>query len=160
MIRPTDGRELTHRGPEGGVRGAARALLSQRGVRSSRAGYSIIELLLVVAVLAVLSALAFTQLDAYTVKSKRTEAILGLGALRAAQRLYYLDNGRFADRFDQLAFDVTNGQRINGQTYKGGRYTYVLSNPTGPLSYRCTASADLDGDSWPDVLVTQAIQDE
>lgn len=139
-------------------RGTGRAY-ELRAMRKARRGFTVVELMFVVAVLGVLSAVAILKFNGYVMDSKRTEAYFGLASVRGAERLYYLNENRYTDRFSNLAFSIVKGQQVGTTQYFGGRYTYSLSQPDGPSSFRCVATADLDGDPWPDVLVTYDLQE-
>jgi len=121
-------------------------------MKAKRAGYSLIELMLVVALAGILGALAINQFNSYISRSKRAEALFGLAALQAAQGVYFIENQRYAGSFDEITFVVAGGARASGTEYRGKRYTYNISQPWGAKSWYATATADLDGDPWPDVL--------
>jgi type II secretory pathway pseudopilin PulG len=112
-----------------------------------------IELMLVVVILGLLARLVGNEFTTYIMRAKRTEAILGLGVVWSAQRTYLADHGTYAPTFPVLStFEVTGGQLVSPTEYRGRRYTYQLSQPWGPTSFYCIATAQLDGDLWPDIV--------
>jgi prepilin-type N-terminal cleavage/methylation domain-containing protein len=120
--------------------------------RTSRRGFTLIELMLVVAIIGILAAISVNEFTGQISLAKRTEAITGLGALWTAQQLYYAEHGVYAASFTNLDFEINGGARISPTSYKGVRYTYQLSQPWGSTSFYCIATAQLDADPWPDVL--------
>ena len=121
-------------------------------LRTSRRGFTLIELMLVVAIIGLLATISINEFSAQLMFAKRTEAVTGLSALWAAQQIYYLEHGVYADNFRSLGFEINGGTRLSQTSYKGGRYTYQLSQPWGATSYYCIATAQLDADPWPDIL--------
>ncbi len=108
--------------------------------------------MLAVAIIGLLAAISINEFSAQIMYAKRTEAVTGLGALWTAQQVYFMEHGVYAGNFGELAFDINGGTRLSPTSYKGGRYTYQLSQPWGSTSYYCIATAQLDADPWPDIL--------
>jgi prepilin-type N-terminal cleavage/methylation domain-containing protein len=131
-----------------GLRAARRA-----GVRrTAPRGFTLVEGFLVLAILGILAAIAINEFKVQVMLAKRTEAIAGLSQLWAAQQVHYSETGIYAGAFSSLAWEVAGGTRLSPTSYKGGRYTYQLSQPWGSTSYYCIATANLDQDAWPDIL--------
>jgi prepilin-type N-terminal cleavage/methylation domain-containing protein len=157
----SDDRETTHRAVKSGETertGLAPGMLTVRaarmaGVGRGSRGFTAIEVMFAVGVLAILAALAITKYNGFVIQSQRTEGYLGLAAVKAGEELYYLENKVFTPSLDLIEFQVAAGTRIAANVYKGKRYTYTLTQPWGDQSYYCSANADLDGDPWPDTLI-------
>lgn len=66
--------------------------------RPERGGFTLIELMIVVAVLAILAAIAIPKFGELILRSKESSAKGALGTFRSAIDIYYVDNeGRFPD---------------------------------------------------------------
>lgn len=121
---------------------------------SRRSGFSLIELLIAVSIIATLSIIGIQQYGLYLARSRRPEAELALAALWDAQKHFYADHGEYASSWSQLNFTMNQGQRVSETEYRGGEYTLQLSRPNGPQSWYCVATGNIDGDAWLDVLIT------
>lgn len=120
--------------------------------RNASRGFTLIELMLTVAIMGLLATISVNEFGSQVMVAKRVEAITGLGALYTAQHLHYMEHGRYAGAFSELAFEVNGGMQLSPTSYRGVRYTYQLSQPWGERSFYCIATAQLDGDPWPDIL--------
>jgi prepilin-type N-terminal cleavage/methylation domain-containing protein len=59
-------------------------------------GFSLIELMIVVAIIAFLSMIAMPSFLRFLAKAKRTEAYLNLSALYTAQKAYWAERGKYS----------------------------------------------------------------
>ena len=120
--------------------------------RRRAAGYTIIDLMIVVLIMGVLASVAINRYQRFVARSKRPEAVLAFRALAAQQREYLLSNGKYAGSFDALGFRVEGGTRISATEVQGRRYNYRLVQDDGPRSWYCIATGNIDGDPYVDVL--------
>ncbi len=100
-----------------GVRGRCQIKF---GMTSYVRGFTLIELLVVVLIIGILVAIALPQYQKAVIKSHYS-TLKQLGAsIAAAQELYYLTNGSYADTFDKL--DILFGDSTSSQQqYLWGR---------------------------------------
>ena len=66
-------------------------------MRSRNAGFTLIELMIVISLIGVLAAIAVPSFQRYQMMSKRTEAFTNLKSLATAQKGYYAEWGSFID---------------------------------------------------------------
>jgi prepilin-type N-terminal cleavage/methylation domain-containing protein len=120
--------------------------------RNVVSGFTLIEVMIAVAIVATLAALAIPRYHASVFRAQRVEAVLDLETINIAQMSHYGVYDRFTADFEHLDHGSA-GALEAPSVHRGRRYTYTLSQPWGARSWVCTASADLDGDPWPDLLV-------
>ena len=76
--------------------------------RSAR-GFSLIELMIVVAVVAILATLATANYRSYMLRTNRTEGRIALMQIQSAQERYYLQNNSYATTMATVVAPVTSG---------------------------------------------------
>lgn len=81
---------------------------ARRRTRAQR-GYSIIELMVVIAIIGILAAVAIPSFMGYLRKSKTSEAISFLGAIKQRQAAYYAEMGQYCDVNDDNPSSVPSG---------------------------------------------------
>lgn len=93
-------------------------------------GFTLIELMIVVAIVAFLAAIAVPQYFKYQAKAKRVEVAMMLSSLHTAMQTYYVEHGKYTN--------ILWGKDSVGwkpQGYKGGGknesfyYTYGFNSP-------------------------------
>lgn len=72
-----------------------RAVGTRRTARGSEAGYTLLELLVVMGVIAILTAVATPQLMGYFGKAKVQSAQLQIENINTALEMYYMENGAY-----------------------------------------------------------------
>lgn len=140
----------------------------------SKRGFTLIELMIVVAIIAFLSVVSVPSFMRFLHKAKRAEVYMNLSSIYAAQKAYWAEHGRYSDTLDG---DGGIGWKPEG--YSGGGstekfyYTYGFAGSegknhfTGKLGAGATglsmaradgngfvavAAADIDGDGKLDVI--------
>lgn len=69
-------------------------------------GFTLIELLVVVLIIGILAAIAYPKYEMVLEKSRATEALIILKNIAAANKAYYMANGKYATHIDELDIDV------------------------------------------------------
>ena len=131
-----------------------------------RFGFTLIELMIVVAIIAVLSMIAMPSFMRFLAKAKRAEAHMNLNVLYTAQKAYWAENNAYSSK---LTGSDSIGWKPEGKHY----YTYGLPGaqgvnyfagslgaPASALSsgfaskdkFLMVAAGDIDGDGQPDIL--------
>lgn len=127
-------------------------------------GFTIIELMIVVAIIAFLSMVAVPTFTKFLAKAKRAEAYMNLSSIYAAEKAYWAENGKYSDA---LSGDGGIGWQPEGSI----NYTYGFAGAegrnhfTGKLNtafsgnahadaqgFVAVAIGDIDGDGKPDIL--------
>ncbi len=100
-------------------------------------GFSLIELMIVIAILGILASVATNSYRNYVIKSDRTEAQATLVKIADAQETYYLDNNQYATTA-QLGNGYTN------TTDAGWSFAIALTNGNQTFTATATRTDDTD----------------
>lgn len=128
-------------------------------------GFSLIELMVVLAIVALLTMIAMPNFMRYLAKAQRTEAYINLKSLFLAQKAYAAEhNGKYAKNLtgkDSLQWSPADIKYTYGFA-SGGNAAVVgcLGTPASALQgtsvdgsrFTMAAAGDIDGDGIPDVL--------
>lgn len=105
-------------------------------LRRKAKGFTLIELMIVVAIIGILAAIAIPNFLKYQAKSKQSEAKQNLGSIYTTQIAYFGENNRFCSDFS------TMGWEAEGNT----RYAYSFVANTG-TAFSVQATANIDNDT-------------
>ena len=125
-----------------------------------RAGFTILELMVVVAIIGILGTVAYGVFKKQTMRAKRAEAIQILDAIHKSQLAYHAIHQHYGDTFDEIGFALDGGRRIDAQTIEGRTYTYTVralpfdGDPRG--NFQALATGNLDpSDEMLDILLIE-----
>jgi len=74
--------------------------------KNTRRGFTLIELLVVVLIIGILAAVAVPQYQKAVEKSKAAEALTLLKSVTQSTQAYYLANGQYPTKFNQLDIEI------------------------------------------------------
>lgn len=97
-------------------------------------GFSLIELMIVVAVIGIVGAIAMPSYDNYMLKSRRAEAKAGLAEVADRQERYYLQASEYTDDFGANFLNISNET-------EEGYYIITVALSSSNQSYTLTATA-------------------
>jgi prepilin-type N-terminal cleavage/methylation domain-containing protein len=120
------------------------------------AGFTLVELMIVVAIVAILAAIAIPSYLRFQSKAKTAEATNNLGAIRAAEETYRAENDTYlactaspagggTDAVADAWADAGGFTAIGFVPDGDVRYQYAVAVPTA-TTYTATATGDLDAD--------------
>ena len=113
----------------------------------NEAGFTLIELMIVIAIIGILAAIAIPQFSAYRKRSYYAAAESDLRNLATAQEAYYTDNLTYSNDYETLAstslgYGFTQTSHVNVTATNGNTSQYTLTavhssttrtyNVTGP----------------------------
>lgn len=105
-------------------------------------GFTLIELLVVVLIIGILSAIALPQYQVAVAKSRYARGRVLVDAVWNAQQVYYMANGKYAPRFEDLDISLPAGLKHvyapgeNGDDqYHDGKYWYDIRVDNNAGSY-------------------------
>ena len=118
---------------------------SARPVRTGEAGFTMVELLVVLAIIGLIASFAVPQVLRYLVSARTDAARIQIRNIESAMELYYIDNLRYPDTqlgIAALSDRPDDQQRWNGPYLKdaekltdpwGNPYTYKLDEDKGEI---------------------------
>lgn len=98
-----------------------------------RNGFTLIELMITVAVIGILSAIALPSYTSYITRSKITDAVASLADYRVKMEQYYQDNRNYGTASAACPVVVTSSQYFT--------YTCVVGSATPTVAYTATATS-------------------
>jgi len=99
-------------------------------------GFTIIELLIVIAIIAILAAIALPAYNDYTQRAKITEAFSALSDFRVRMEQFYQDNRRY----DGAGLGNCGATAPNSRYFTFGCLAVTVAPATTPQAYTVTAT--------------------
>ncbi len=111
-------------------------------LKKKEEGFTLIELMIVVAIIGILAAIAIPNFLRYQAKAKQTEAKSNLGSIYTSQITYNAETDTYSNAFTNLDWAAS------GST----RYTYAIPQ-SAATQFTVTAKANVDGDATSDFWI-------
>lgn len=132
----------------------------------NRYGFSLIELMVVVAIIAFLAMIAVPNFNRFLAKAKRAEAYMNLSAIYAAEKAYWAEHGKYSDALNgensigwkpegnfYYSYGFAGGEGRNNFVGKlGTASSHLQLGKADANGFVAVAAGDIDGDGKPDIL--------
>jgi type IV pilus assembly protein PilA len=130
-------------------------------IRKGEKGFTLIELMIVVAIIGILAAIAIPNFLRFQLKSKTSEGKVNLAAIRTAEEAYLAEFGAYVSSnarptgtpsTTKLTWNEadTDGFGTLGWSPEGNVFfQYAVGTDANDVAYFATAQADLDGNATP-----------
>lgn len=126
-------------------------------------GFTLIELMIVIAIIAFLAMVSIPSFKRFLAKAKRTEAYMNLNALATAQKVYWAERGTYSTDLKALGWKAEGKTQYTygfpgaeGTNYIVGMLDASASNlgagKADKESFIAVAAGDIDGDGQPDII--------
>lgn len=123
-------------------------------------GFTLIELMIVIAIIGILAAIAIPNYLRFQMKAKSAEAKVNLGAIHTAEETFFSEFGVYVAALADPAaipgtsrtnFDITNTGFLTLGWLPEGRvfFSYGVAVSGDGAAYTADAAADLDGNNTP-----------
>ncbi len=110
-------------------------------------GFSLVELLVVITIIAILSVVAYTAVGGHTIKARDSKRKQDIGTIQQTLELYFAEKGIYPSA--PLAYGLNTGEITKKHLSEiptdpsGGSYIYTRS---GTTEYEIAVALEIDGD--------------
>jgi len=138
-------------------------------------GFSLVELMIVVSIIAFLSVIAIPGFFKFLAKAKRAEAYMNLGSIYTSQKAYWAEHGKYSSdlsgsggigwkpegysaggKNENFYYTYGFGSGAEGRNYFTGKletpHMHLSMTNAGEKGFVVGAAGDIDGDGEPEVL--------
>ena len=109
--------------------------------KQAQHGFTLIEMMIVVAIIGILAAIAIPSYQDYVRKSRRTDATVLLSSIQQAQEKYRANNVSYATTVASLGLTGNCGTGNLGIKSENSYYCVTLSTTATGTTYSATATA-------------------
>lgn len=123
-------------------------------IKKASHGFTLIELMVVVAIIGILAAVAYPSYTEYVQRGNRTEGQALLNDAAAAQERYNAQNYVYITAPADIAKLKVHSSTISGVTSQTGKYTLSVSTVAGDGGYTLTATQQFNDVQCGNLILT------
>lgn len=109
--------------------------------RKSQSGFSLVELMVVVAIIGILASIAIPSINKYMAKARQSEAKTNLSSLYTAEKAFFTEYNTFDSRFAAVGYTPEGQLRYNIGFTGGTQATAANGYNTAPANTQIAANA-------------------
>ena len=125
-----------------------------RGQLRGRGGFSLIEVMVVVVIIALLAGVVGLSVSGFTDRGRQTKAKADLANIASAIKSYYADHGQYPDASEGIEALVPDYLEQTSNDPWGGSYQYELPGVDGPFDVICFGADGRQGGEGNDADFT------
>ena len=122
--------------------------MSRESTVRNQKGFTLIELMIVIAIIGILAAIAIPQFSNYRTRANNAAALSDAKNYATAQEVYYTDWSTYADTYDKLSGagfrDLTSDVEISYGTINSSSFSATFSHKGGDKQYTVSSDANID----------------
>lgn len=122
-------------------------------MQNTNRGFTLIELMIVVAILAIISAIAIPAYTGYITTAKLTEAQNNLAALRLAEEEFFLENNTYFGGATTALVEAASQGLWTATAGNQGAVAFNYSVTITPTTWTATALGNLAGSTFGETII-------
>ncbi len=145
-----------------------------------RSGFTLIELMIVVAIIAFLAMVSVPTFTRFLAKAKRAEAYMNLSSIYAAEKAHWAEHGTYSNvlygeggigwkpegykgggQRENFYYTYGFGNGSEGRNYFTGKLntssSHLSHSSASPSGFKVVAAGDIMGNGKPDILVVDEV---
>ena len=104
-------------------------------LRNNKSGFTLVELMVVVAIIGILATLAIPQYSKFQSKARQSEAKVGLAGLQTAEQTFQTEHASYSSCLGDIGFSSTSAKR-----YYSIGFSALFGNTLQTITSTCTAA--------------------